>query len=127
MNYLMASPGEYGLPEIELDAGDSESAVVPAVTPTADTPSHGRVANTNTAISNRSDNIAQRALFAGAHFEANCAPVFHFHGNFNFNWLSRLFYVNVVIWRKYHRMKKCFIGTVRHYLLERGVGGGEMM
>ena len=59
-----------GLPEIELDSGDSESAVVPAVTPTADTATHGPVANTITAISNRSYNIVQRALFAGAHFEA---------------------------------------------------------
>lgn len=41
-------------------------------------------ATNNTAISNRSDNIVQKALFAGAHFEANCAPVFHFHGNFIF-------------------------------------------
>ena len=114
-----------GLPEIELYVGDSESAVVPAVTPTADTATHGPIANSNTAISNRSDNIVQRALFAGAHFEANCAPVFHFHTSTDCEDFFFLDDVNVVIWRKYHRMKKWFIVTVRHYLFERGWGEGR--
>ena len=39
----------------------------------------------NTTVTNRNDTMVQRALFAGARFEANCAPMFNFHGNFHFN------------------------------------------
>ena len=121
-----------GLPEIELDVGDSESAVVPAVTPTADTATHGPIANSNTTISNRSDNIVQRALFAGAHFEANCAPVFHFHGNFNFNWLWRLF-LYFFWWCKCRNLtkvpqdEKVLYWHSTALFVRAGVGGGEMM
>ena len=119
-----------GLPEIELDAGDSESAVVPAVTPTAVTATYGPVANTNTAISHRSDNIVQRALFAGAHFEANCAPVFHFHGNSNFKWFSRHFFWGCKcrnLTKVPHDEKVLYWHSTALFVRAGGGGGGEMM
>lgn len=53
------------------------SSIVPHVPPPSNVAA--------TSFSNQQGNVVQRALFAGAHFEANCAPVFHFHGNFNFH------------------------------------------
>ena len=67
---------------------EAESAVVPVVSsPKSDCLDNGALTQvaTSTAISNRNDTMVQRALFAGARFEANCAPVFNFHGNFHFN------------------------------------------
>lgn len=66
------------------ESSDMTVAVPAAATP-AQEPDLGVSHGTNTAISNRHENVLQTALFAGAHFEANCAPVFNFHGSFHFN------------------------------------------
>ena len=81
--------GITGLSHCDRDTDmETESAVMPVVSsPMSDCLDSGILTQvaTSTAISNHDDTVLRRALHAGAGFEANCAPVFNFHGNFHFN------------------------------------------